>query len=192
MVLGKHSGRHAFADRLIQLGYTLEKEELNQAFAAFKTLCDEKKEVSDGDIEALVADVVAAAPEQRYTLASYQIECGTEIVGGPTARVVLVTADGREHCDAAVGNGPIDAAYLAMQRIINLNLQLENFAIAATSKASDSVGEAQVTVRHRSGLSANGRGSSTDTVKACIMAYVSAVNNLYMVAAAREIKINGN
>ncbi len=191
MVLGKHSGRHAFQDRLARLGYTLPAEDLNKAFARFKELCDEKKEVSDGDIEALVADVISAAPERRYTLAGYRIECGTEIPGGPTARVVLKTADDREHCDAAVGNGPIDAAYIAMQRIIRLDLQLENFSIGATSRASDSVGEAQVTVRHPSGISASGRGISTDTVKACIMAYVSAVNNLYMVAAAKEIRING-
>lgn len=192
MVLGKHSGRHAFQDRLNKLGYNPDEEQLNRAFSKFKNLCDEMKEVSDGDIEALVAEVISAAPERRYTLASYEIECGTEIVGGPTARVVLKTADGREHCDAAVGNGPIDAAYIAMQRIINLNLRLDNFQIGATSRSSDSVGEAQVTVRHPSGLSASGRGVSTDTVKACIMAYVSAVNNLYTVAAAKEIKINGN
>ncbi|MCC8190972.1 MAG: 2-isopropylmalate synthase [Planctomycetes bacterium] len=192
MVLGKHSGRHAFNDRLVKLGYNLSREELDKAFAEFKALCDEKKEVSDGDIEALVSDQISAAPEQRYVLASYQIECGTAIHGGPTARVVLKTADGVEHCDAAVGNGPIDAAYIAMQRIINLDLTLENFSINASSRSSDSVGEAQVTVRHPAGLAASGRGVSTDTVKACIMAFVSAVNNLYMVAAAKEIKINGN
>ncbi|MCC8164981.1 MAG: 2-isopropylmalate synthase, partial [Planctomycetes bacterium] len=193
MVLGKHSGRHAFQDRLTQLGYTLEKDDLNKAFAAFKSLCDEKKEVSDGDIEALVVEIISTAPERRYTLGSYEIECGTAIIGGPTARVVLKTADDKEHCDAAVGNGPIDAAYIAMQRITNLALSLENFQIAATSHASDSVGEAQVTVRHPgTGLAASGRGISTDTVRAAIMAYVSAVNNLYMVAAAKEVKINGN
>ncbi|MCC8109968.1 MAG: 2-isopropylmalate synthase [Planctomycetes bacterium] len=193
MVLGKHSGRHAFQDRLTQLGYTLEKDDLNNAFAAFKKLCDEKKEVSDGDIEALVVEIISTAPERRYTLGSYEIECGTAIIGGPTARVVLKTADDKEHCDAAVGNGPIDAAYIAMQRITNLNLILENFQIGATSHSSDSVGEAQVTVRHPgTGLAASGRGISTDTVRAAIMAYVSAVNNLYMVAAAKEVKINGN
>ena len=191
MVLGKHSGRHAFGDRLVKLGYNLSKEDLDKAFADFKVLCDEKKEVSDGDIEALVAEIVSAAPERRYTLASYEIECGTGITGGPTARVVLKTADGQEHCDAAVGNGPIDAAYIAMQRIVKLDLVLENFSINATSRSSDSVGEAQITVRHSSGLAASGRGISTDTVKACITAFVSAVNNLYMVAAAKEIKING-
>ncbi len=192
MVLGKHSGRHAFQDRLEHLGYDLGKEEMEKSFAAFKQLCDEKKEVSDGDLDALVAEIISAAPERRYTLASYRIECGTEIVGGPTARVVLKTADGREHCDAAVGNGPIDAAYIAMQRIIKLNLTLENFSINAASHASDSVGVAQVTVRHPSGVSASGRGISTDTVRACITAFVSAVNNLFMVAAAKEIKINGD
>ncbi len=192
MVLGKHSGRHAFQDRLVQLGYNLKKDDLDRTFANFKTLCDEKKEISDGDIEALVADVISAAPERRYELATYHIECGDGIPGGPTARVVLRTADGKEHCDAAVGNGPIDAAYIAMQRIIKLDLQLENFQLGATSRSSDSVGEAQVTVRHPSGVSASGRGISTDTVKACIMAFVSAVNNLYLVAAAKEITINGN
>jgi 2-isopropylmalate synthase len=189
MVLGKHSGRHAFQDKLVRLGYTLEKDDLNTAFARFKTLCDEKKEVSDGDIEALVADVIAAAPERRYTLASYRIECGT---ANPTAFVILKTADDVEHADAAVGNGPINAAYKAIQRIVGLDLKLDNFSIAATSRSSDSVGEAHVTVRHPAGAAAAGRGISTDTVEACILAYISAVNNLYMVAAAKEITINGN
>lgn len=191
MVLGKHSGRHAFRDRLAALGYDLSSEQLDKAFAGFKRLCDEKKDVSDGDIEALVAaEIISVAPEQRYVLKSYEIECGSNIIGGPAARVVLETQDGKEHCDAAVGNGPIDAAYIAMQRIIKIDLELENFSINAASRSSDSVGEAQVTVRH-SGLTASGRGVSTDTVEACIKAYVSAVNNLYMVAAAKEIKING-
>ncbi len=192
MVLGKHSGRHAFRDRLIALGYTLSAEQLDKSFATFKTLCDEKKDVTDSDIEALVAaEIITSSPERKYSLDSYYVEIGSEVQGGPTARVVLNHGDKRI-CDAAVGNGPIDAAYLAMQRIVKLDLTLENFAINATSRASDSQGEAQVTVRHSSGLSASGRGLSTDTVEACIKAYVSAVNNLYMVAAAKEIKINGN
>ncbi len=192
MVLGKHSGRHAFRDRLTTLGYNLSPEQIDKTFAAFKRLCDEKKDVADSDIEALVAvEIISSAPERRYTLESYYVECGNNVQGGPTARVVL-NHEGRSICDAAVGNGPIDAAYLAMQRIVKLPLTLENFAINATSKSSDSQGEAQVTVRHANGLSASGRGLSTDTVEACIKAYVNAVNNLYMVAAAKEIKINGN
>ncbi len=191
MVLGKHSGRHAFRDRLAALGYSLSAEQLDKSFAAFKILCDEKKAVTDSDIEALVAaEIISSAPERKYSLDSYYVECGNAVQGGPTARVVL-DHEGRKICDAAVGNGPIDAAYLAMQRIVKLDLTLENFAINATSESSDSQGQAQVTVRHSSGLSASGRGLSTDTVEACIKAYVSAVNNLYMVAAAKEIKING-
>ncbi|MCC8180220.1 MAG: 2-isopropylmalate synthase [Planctomycetes bacterium] len=193
LVLGKHSGRHAFRDRLVKLGYSLSPEQLDKAFASFKRLCDEKKDVSDGDIEALVAaEIISAAPERRYSLKSYYIECGNGIQGGPTARVVLQNHDGEEVSDAAVGNGPIDAAYIAMQRIVKIDLGLENFTIGATSRSSDSVGEAQVTVRHpEHDLAASGRGASTDTVKACILAYVEAVNNLYMVAAAKGVKLNG-
>lgn len=190
MVLGKHSGRHAFRERLLALGYDLPPDQVNRAFANFKALCDEHKEVSDGDLEALAAEIISAAPERLYVLDSYEIECNSRILGGPTARVILKTNDGRELCDAAVGNGPIDASYIAMQRIIKLDLVLENFSIVATSRSSSAPAEAQVTVRHRSGVSASGRGISTDTVRACIMAYVGAVNNLYRVAAAKEIRLN--
>ncbi len=191
LVLGKHSGRHAFEKRLEILGYNLSKDEVNKAFASFKRLCDEKKDVYDSDIEALVAaEIIAAAPERKFTLKSYEIECGTEIHGGPTARMVLSTSDGQELCDAAVGNGPVDAAYKAMGRIVNLDMELDNFSIGASSKQSDSVGVARVTVKH-AGLAASGQGASTDTVKACILAYVEAVNHLYMVAAAKGVKING-
>ncbi len=190
MVLGKHSGRHAFQDKLLHLGYTLDKDDLNKAFAEFKNLCDQKKEVSDGDISALVADIVSASPERRYSLASYRIECGTAT---PTAFVILKTADNAEHADAAVGNGPINAAYKAIQRIVDLDLKLEDFSIAAKSRASDAMGEAYVAINYpKKGIAAAGRGHSTDTVEACILAYVSAVNNLYNVAAAKEISINGN
>ncbi|MDR2392279.1 MAG: 2-isopropylmalate synthase [Planctomycetota bacterium] len=189
IVLGKHSGRNALGERLEKLGYSLPPWQIDKAFAAFKKLCDEKREISDGDLEALAAEIVSAAPERVYTLGAYEINCGNRVPGGPTAWVALRTNDGKEICDAAVGNGPVDAAYIAMQRIIGLNLTLENFAITATSQSSDAAGEAQVTVRHASGISASGRGISTDTVKACIIAYLSAVNNLYMAAAAKEIRI---
>jgi 2-isopropylmalate synthase len=190
IVLGKHSGRHAFGERLEKLGYSLPSWQLDKAFAGFKRLCDEKKEISDGDLEALAAEVVSAAPERIYTLGAYEINCGNRVPGGPTAWVALKTNDGREICDAAVGNGPVDAAYIAMQRIIRLDLTLEKFSIGATSHSSDAAGEAQVTVRHASGISVSGRGISTDTVKACIIAYLSAVNNLYMAAAAKNIKLS--
>ncbi|MDR1518741.1 MAG: 2-isopropylmalate synthase [Planctomycetota bacterium] len=189
IVLGKHSGRNAFGERLAKLGYSLTSWQLDKAFLAFKRLCDEKREVLDGDLEALAGEVVSAAPERVYSLGAYEINCGNRVPGGPTAWVALKTSDGKEICDAAVGNGPVDAAYIAMQRIIKLDLTLENFAIAATSRSSDAAGEAQVTVRHAAGISASGRGISTDTVKACIIAYLNAVNNLYLAAAAKDVKL---
>ncbi|MDR1546876.1 MAG: 2-isopropylmalate synthase [Deltaproteobacteria bacterium] len=187
MVLGKHSGRHAFRDRVESLGYNLDDLQLSKAFESFKRLCDEKKDATDGDIEAIIADeVFSVKPEAHYELKDYTVHVGA---GLSTAAIVLVR-DGVELKDAATGNGPVDAAYGAVKRIIRLEPKLETFKIAATSERSNAMGEAQVVLSHV-GLKAQGRGASTDVIKASIRAYVNAVNRLYSTAAAKDVKING-
>ena len=185
MVLGKHSGRHAFRDRLEILGYQLDNEQISKAFEIFKRLCDEKKDVTDGDIEAIISDqVLAVTPEHRYELQDYAVGVGT----GLSTATVVISRDGHELRDAATGNGPIDAAYNAIKRAIDFYPTLENFSIRATSPRSDSLGETVVELKYGN-ITAQGRGAATDIVKASIRAYINAVNRLYTSAAARDIKV---
>jgi 2-isopropylmalate synthase len=189
MVLGKHSGRHAFKDRLESLGYNLDDIQLTKAFESFKRLCDEKKEATDGDIEAIIADeIFSVRPECHYQLKDYTVFVGP----GLTTATIVLTRDGETLKDAATGNGPVDAAYSAIKRIIGIDPKLESFKIMATSERSNALGEAQV-ILSLSGLRAQGNGASTDVIKASVRAYINAVNRLYSVAAMKEIKLgNGN
>ncbi|MDR1873085.1 MAG: 2-isopropylmalate synthase [Deltaproteobacteria bacterium] len=188
MVLGKHSGSHAFRARVESLGYNLDDPQLAKAFAIFKRLCDEKKEATDGDIEAIIADeIFSVTPEYHFELKDYTVHVGS---GLAAAAVVLLSGD-KELKDAATGNGPVDAAYLAIKRIIKIEPKLESFKVVAASERSDALGEAQVILSHK-GLKAQGRGASTDVIKASVKAYVNAVNRLYSVAAAREVHLNGD
>ncbi|NLV81909.1 MAG: 2-isopropylmalate synthase [Synergistaceae bacterium] len=187
LVLGKHSGRHAFKDRVESMGYQLTKEEVETAFTYFKELCDKKKDVSDGDIEALILDrVLSFVPEKKYILKDYAVYVGTG--SKPTASVTL-TSDGDEHTEASVGNGPVDAAYNAMKKILGFTPQLKGFRIGATSERSDALGETRVILHHKE-IQAQGRGTSTDVIESSIRAYVDAINRLYAAAAVREIKLN--
>ncbi|MGL4207948.1 MAG: 2-isopropylmalate synthase [Candidatus Adiutrix sp.] len=188
MVLGKHSGRHAFRDRLDILGYQLDDEQISKAFDIFKALCDEKKDVTDGDIEAIISDdILAVTPEHQYELKEYAVHVGA----GLATAAVVITCDGHDLKDAATGNGPIDAAYNAIKRAIGLEPQLKNFSIRAITPHSDSMGETIVSLKYEE-ITAQGRGSDTDIIKAGIRAYINAINRLYTQAAARDIKINGS
>lgn len=185
MVLGKHSGRHAFRERLEALGYQIDDESLSKAFDIFKRLCDDKKDVTDGDIEAIIADqVLNVHPEHRFELKEYAIGVGA----GLSTATVVISRDGEEARDAATGNGPVDAAFEAIKRALGYAPTLENFSIRATSPRSDAMGETVVTLR-QGDVRAQGRGVETDIIKASIQAYINAVNRLYTQAAAREIKL---
>lgn len=185
MVLGKHSGRHAFREKLEVLGYQLNDEEIAKAFDLFKRLCDDKKDVTDGDIEAIISDnVLAVTPEHSYELASYVIGVGA----GLSTATVVIMRDGEEIREAATGNGPINAAYNAIRQALKFSPKLINFSIRATSPRSDSLGEAVVELTYGD-VSAQGRGAETDIVKASIQAYINAVNRLFTSAAAKDIKL---
>ncbi|MEN6381442.1 MAG: 2-isopropylmalate synthase [Synergistaceae bacterium] len=189
LVLGKHSGRHAFRDRVENMGYQLSKEDIETGFTYFKELCDKKKDVSDGDIEALMLDrVLSFVPERRYILKDYAVHVGTG--SKPTASVTLTSGDD-DYTEAAVGNGPVDASYNAVKKILGFSPQLKGFRIGATSERSDAQGETRIVLHHKD-IQAQGRGTSTDVIESSIRAYVDAINRLYAAAAAREIKLNGH
>lgn len=173
MVLGKHSGKHAFGDRLITLGYLLSEEELQKAFESFKALCDKKKTVTDKDIEALVSHN-ATQLHKSYEYISFVINSGNTITS--TANVKL-SVDGEAIEKVATGDGPVDACFKAINKIVKLNVRLDNYTIQSVTEGVDALGEVVVRVRSPKGV-ITGRGLSTDIIEASIKAYLNAINKL--------------
>ncbi|HEX2973438.1 MAG TPA: 2-isopropylmalate synthase [Tepidisphaeraceae bacterium] len=174
LVLGKHSGRHAFRERVVQLGYNLDDSQLEKAFTRFKTLADKKKEVFDEDIEAMVDDELSL-PHQVWELAGVQVTSGTQTI--PTATVTLKDTNGEIITDASIGDGPVDAIFSAIQRLTNVKVHLTDFRIRAVTKGKEALGEVQIELEH-SGHKIRGRGVSTDILEASALAYLAAVNRL--------------
>lgn len=172
MVLGKHSGRHAFEDRLKDLGFQLDTDAVDEAFAQFKDLADKKKVVSDRDIEALVVGASAAVPE-TYVLDRWVVNSGSSLSATSTIR--LIHKDGSVYEQVSVGDGPIDAAFKAINRIVEKELELDDFELGAVTGGEDAQGEAMVKIAW-DGRRWNGRGLSTDIIESAIKAYVQAIN----------------
>ncbi len=188
LVLGKHSGRHAFKARLTEMGYGLSEPELNQAFGRFKDLADKKKDITDADLEALVADEFYQ-PREVYVLDGLQVTCGT--MGMPTASVRLRGPDGQVQVVAAVGTGPVDAAYKAIDQIVNVPITLQEFVVRAVTEGIDALGEVTVRIEGKNGQHSldaqkeveqartfGGHGADTDIIVAAVKAYLSALNKL--------------
>jgi 2-isopropylmalate synthase len=191
LVLGKHSGRHAFRVHLREMGYdNLADDEISAAFKRFKKLADKKKIVSDADIEAIIADEVYQPPA-IWHLDHIQVQCGDHSI--PTATVSLIGPDGRQYQDAALGTGPVDAVYQAINRIVNTTNRLTEFSINAVTEGLDAVAEATIRIQPDNGdwaYSVNpqtnqpkfrtfsGHGASTDIVVASARAYLSALNKM--------------
>ncbi len=174
LTLGKLSGRHAFKARLMELGYNLNEEEFSRAFTAFKELADKKKEIADRDIEALVAEELRTFSE-TYHLEHVQVSCGEHLV--PTASVKLVGPDGLIIADAALGTGPVDAIYKAINRLVGVPNNLIEFSVKSVTAGIDAMGE--VTIRIESGgRTYTGRGAATDIIVASAKAYMNALNRL--------------
>ncbi len=173
MVLGKHSGRHAFDARLSELGYTLSKEELDTAFAKFKEIADRKKEVTDSDLEAIVAN--REYVENLYKLVTFDVHTAKDT---NAVCVIRLRRNGDELEDVSLGDGPVDAAYNAIDKIIGItDSKLEYYTINSTSDGQDALGEVIVKVRSGDEL-LTGRGLSTDIIESSILAYLNALNKL--------------
>lgn len=171
LVLGKHSGRHAFAQRLKELGYELAQDELNKAFERFKDLADKKKEITDMDIEAIVEDQVLKWPE-HIELEYFQVSTGNQSIATATVKVKI---DEEVVEEASTGDGPIDAAYKALERACNINCKLVDYSIRSVSSGKDALGEVTVKVE-KDGRTFLGRGLSTDIIEASVIAYTNALN----------------
>src|SRR5688572_18486645 len=174
LVLGKHSGRHAFKDRITQLGYKITDQQLEAAFTKFKALADKKKEVFDEDIEALVDDQLELT-QGAFELAGLQVVAGSNTT--PTATVTLRDSNNETIQDASVGDGPVDAIYSAIQRLTGIKVTLTDYRIRAVSKGKEAQGEVQVEFDH-SGRKIRGRGLSTDILEASALACLNAINRL--------------
>jgi 2-isopropylmalate synthase len=175
IVLGKHSGRNAFRTRLKELGFDLSETELNKGFLRFKDLADKKKEISDWDLEAIVNDEIQQAPE-LFRLELVQVSCGDR--SRPTATVTLRTPTGEELTDAAIGTGPVDAVYKAMNRVVNVPNQLIEFSVQSVTAGIDAIGEVTIRLRHSDRVY-SGHAANTDIIVASAQAYVNALNRLY-------------
>lgn len=182
LVLGKVSGRHAFRERLAELGYSLEGDAFERAFKAFKELADKKKEVTDRDIESLIAEEMRTASE-LYHLDHVQVSCGDHSV--PTATVRLIAPDGKMLADAALGTGPVDAVYKAINRIIKVPNKLTEFTVKSVTEGIDAIGEVLIRIES-DGVSYTGRGASTDIIVASAKAYMNALNRLLIARKQRK------
>lgn len=173
MVLGKLSGRHAFEEKLKEMGYNLSEDQIKNAFQKFKELADRKKEISDKDIEALVEEKVVKLAEV-YQLESYQVSSGNKLVSTST---VTVRRNGNVYTEAATGDGPVDAAFNAMERAVGISLKLEDYSLRAVTGGKDALGEVTVRVMKNDRIF-TGRGVSTDIIEASVRAYLNAINKV--------------
>jgi 2-isopropylmalate synthase len=175
LVLGKHSGRHAFKKRLEDLGYELEDEMLNKAFERFKTLADLKKEIFDEDIDAIIADEVMRVAE-KYRLSHITVTCGSFAVATATVQMEIDDVSVRT---AELGDGPVDATLKAIKKLTKTKAKLLQYTVGSITGGTDAQGE--VTVRLTEGdRTVIGRGSSTDIIEASAKAYIHALNRLHM------------
>lgn len=173
MVLGKLSGRHAFEERLKELGYSLSQGDIITAFEKFKSLADKKKVVLDRDIEALVEEKVSEVPE-IFELDSFQINSGNRVIATAT---VSLKRNGVMVTEAATGDGPVDAAFNAMERGVGFSLTLESYGLKAVTEGKDALGEVTVRVSRDDRMFV-GRGVSTDIIEASVKAYLNAINRV--------------
>ncbi|OGO42074.1 MAG: 2-isopropylmalate synthase [Chloroflexi bacterium RBG_16_58_14] len=190
LVLGKHSGRHALKAYLEEMGYQLSQEAVDQAFERYKQVADKKKVITDADLEALIEDQVSQS-EDVFSLDGLQVTCGT--MGMPTASVRLRGPDGQMHVQAAVGTGPVHAAYQAIDAIIGTPNTLVEFNVHAVTEGIDAIGEVTVRLQADNGSlpqrtspqndlrrarTFGGYGADTDIIVASAKAYLSALNKL--------------
>ncbi|HML94798.1 MAG TPA: 2-isopropylmalate synthase [Thermodesulfobacteriota bacterium] len=173
LILGKHSGRHAFKDRLEEYGYFLEGDALEQAFKKFKDLADKKKYVFDEDIEALISEEFVRSSD-FYKLISANYSGGSDM--HPVATVKLLI-DGNEVTVSESGDGPVDAAYQAVSKATGLSPVLETYVVASITEGIDAQGEVTVRVADE-GIITQGQGANTDIVVASVKAYINALNKL--------------
>ncbi|MBW7650755.1 2-isopropylmalate synthase [Anoxybacillus sp. ST4] len=183
MVLGKHSGRHAFRTRIQELGYSLTDEEVNRLFGRFKDLADKKKDITDDDLIALILDEKLDTYKNFYQLCSIQVQYGTNQI--PTAVVVLKDGEGNDIQEAATGAGSVEALYNALEKALQLPVTLLDYRIESVGSGRDALAQVYVKVS-LDGKEASGRGTAQDVLEASAKAYIHAVNRMFVIEKMRE------
>ena len=174
LVLGKHSGRHAFRDRVKSLNFELDEAGMEQAFEDFIALSDKKKDVFDSDIVALIENRLGNTPD-RWQIKSFHTSAGTGSVPTATLELTCSDEDDKVYCDAATGDGPITAVFWAMERILGIDVRLKEFEVHSVSGGRDALGQVRVEVEIK-GRKYTGKGVSTDIIEASARAYLKAMN----------------
>jgi 2-isopropylmalate synthase len=184
IVLGKHSGRHAFSDTLAKMGLTISGDALDAAFVRFKELADRKVQITDADLEAIVAEELGARVEDEFSLEALEVVGGT--VGVPRARVVLMRGGDKLEA-AAEGDGMIDAACRAIKGATGVDATLTEFNVSAVTGGVDALGDVIIQLE-AGGVKVSGRGVSTDVVEASARAFLSALNKALRVRGRAEVR----
>ncbi|OIK16234.1 2-isopropylmalate synthase [Bacillus sp. MUM 116] len=177
LVLGKHSGRHAFKDKIEQMGFELSQEKLNEAFQSFKQLTDKKKEVTDEDLYTILLDIQTASVDvKKYELVAFQVQSGSGNL--PTATVALTTPDGDRVETARTGSGSVEALYNTLEALIEEKIHLTDFNLSSVGKGRDALAEVHVKMTVN-GTPVSGRGSAQDVLEAAGKAFLNAVNRVF-------------
>lgn len=179
IVLGKHSGRHAFRTRLAELGYVMSDSELNSSFVRFKELADKKREISNADIESIVSDEIQMVSQNRFQLTHVQVLCGDKQISTAT---ISISDNGVERTISKTGTGPVDAAYKAIEELTGdsaSGVKLLEYSVSSVTAGIDALGEVTVRLQDltnsRTGV---GRSANTDVIVASSQAYLNAINRL--------------
>ncbi len=172
LVLGKHSGRHALRDRIVSLGYEVDEETFQSVFDDFINLADKKKEIYDADIAALI-DYRSHATEQQWTIKNFHTLGGTGTI--PTATIEMLNNAGEVVQDAATGDGPVDAAFKCLERLMGVSAKLQDYNVRSVSQGKDALGEVAVAIEVNE-KTFHGKGVSTDIIEASAQAYLQALN----------------
>jgi 2-isopropylmalate synthase len=186
LVMGKHSGRHALAARLRDLGLSLDDAELGKAFKKFKDLADKKKEIFDEDLLTIVKDEMAHVPE-TYVLDYLHMISGTGVIPSATVRL---RKEGQLFQDSGLGDGPVDAVLNAIDAVTGLKGRLQDYQLRAVTSGKDAIGEVTLRVEF-DGTTVTGKGASTDVVEASARAYVNALNRLVRPGHGERLKESG-
>lgn len=180
IVLGKHSGRHAFRTRLTELGYAVSDDELNRAFIRFKELADKKKDISNADLESIVNDEIQMVSHDRFKMVRIQVLCGDQQIPTATA-TILDNKDGSEVTMACTGTGPVDAAFKAIrtQTPGAEDIKLLEYTVSSVTAGIDALGEVTVRLQDtQTSRIAFGKAADCDVIVASAHAYLNAINRL--------------
>lgn len=177
LVMGKHSGKHAFNDKVKQLGYELTNDKLIEAFKAFKQLTDRKKEVTDDDLFTILIEIQTDSDDiKKYELEAFQVQYGSSNL--PTATVALITPEGSKIEKASTGQGSVEALYNTLDLMINEEIHLSDFQLSSVGRGRDALAQAKVEMTVN-GISVSGRGSSQDVLEASAKAFLNGVNRVF-------------